>query len=138
MIISSESEMFAFGADLARELKAGDWIAIDGPLGVGKTILCKGILHGLGYLGEVSSPSYAIVHQYDVDAGAIQVLHADLYRVNDLSEIEELGLFDASNDCITLVEWARNGGTDFGNPSHKIAITPMEDGNRQISMAKKQ
>ncbi len=136
MIISSEKEMLAFGVALASELKAGDWLAIDGPLGAGKTVLCKGILSGLGYQGEVSSPSYSIVHQYDVDAAAIQVLHADLYRVNDPKEIEELGLFDTSNDCITLVEWARNGGESFGNPTRKITITPMEDGRRQIGMAK--
>jgi tRNA threonylcarbamoyladenosine biosynthesis protein TsaE len=136
MIISSESEMLAFGAALASELKAGDWVAIDGPLGAGKTVLCKGILRGLGYLEEVSSPSYAIVHQYDVATAATQVVHADLYRINDPEEIEELGLFDASKDCITLVEWARNGGSGFGNPTRTITITPMEDGSRQISMAK--
>jgi len=56
MIVKNEAEMLAFGRDLAGELKAGDWLAIDGPLGAGKTVLCRGILQGLGFTGEVTSP----------------------------------------------------------------------------------
>ena len=84
--------MRAFGERLAQGLKLGDWIAIDGPLGAGKTTLCKGILHGLGFDGEVASPSYAIVHQYEPPETSIAVAHADLYRLNNVGELKELGI----------------------------------------------
>lgn len=126
--------MRAFGIQLAEELKAGDWVAIDGPLGAGKTVLCAGILHGMGYTGEVASPSYAIVHQYDVPDVSIRTIHADLYRINSLDEIEELGLTDDRDDCITLIEWAKNGEAMFGQPTHSIEITPHPSGERNIDM----
>ena len=134
MIIESEAEMLAFGKNLSGQLRAGSWVAIDGPLGAGKTVLCAGILQGLGFIGEVASPSYAIVHQYGPPEVSIPVVHADLYRLNDSDEIEELGLLDASNDCITLIEWAKNASEGFGNPTHQIIIHQMDNGNRQITM----
>lgn len=134
MILSDEAEMLAFGMELAAQLKAGDWLAIDGPLGAGKTVLCDGILRGLGYQGEVASPSYALVHQYDPPDVRISVNHADLYRLDDLGDLEELGLADHRDDCITLVEWAKRGGDYFGKPSYRIKICALEDGSRQLDM----
>ncbi len=134
MIIQSESEMLAFGASLAAELRAGDWLAIDAPLGAGKTVLCAGILRGLGFSGEVASPSYAIVIQYAPPEVRVPVQHADLYRLSSVDEIEELGLFDASGDCITLVEWAKNGGPVLEHATHRITIDTLQDGSRRINM----
>ncbi len=134
MIIATETDMHCFGQHLALRLKAGDWVAIDGTLGAGKTVLCAGILHGLGFEGEVASPSYALIHQYNTPEVRIAVTHADLYRINNLDEIEELGLSDGRDDCITLVEWAKNGGELFGKPTYSIEITPLTNGERQIDM----
>jgi tRNA threonylcarbamoyladenosine biosynthesis protein TsaE len=136
MIIRSELEMLAFGALLAAELKAGDWVAIDAPLGAGKTVLCTGILRGLGFIGEVASPSYAIVIQYSQPEVQVPVQHADLYRLKSVDEIEELGLLDASGDCITLVEWAKNGGETLAHATHRITIDTLQDGSRIINMIK--
>jgi tRNA threonylcarbamoyladenosine biosynthesis protein TsaE len=134
MILANEAEMLAFGSDLAGRLKVGDWLAIDGPLGAGKTVLCKGILRGLGYKGEVASPSYALVHQYDPPDVKIPTNHADLYRLDAAGDLEELGLADHRDDCITLVEWAKRGGDYFGEPSYRIEIRALEDGRRQLDM----
>ncbi len=136
MILRSESEMLAFGASLAPELTAGDWLAIDAPLGAGKTVLCAGILRGLGFSGEVASPSYAIVIQYAPPEVQTPVQHADLYRLSSVDEIEELGLLDASGDCITLVEWAKNGGAVLEHATHRITIDILQDGSRRINMIK--
>ena len=133
-IIASEADMLAFGVRLSQSLKAGDWIAINGPLGAGKTVLCKGILSGLGYKGEVSSPSYALVHQYDVPDVRVETLHADLYRLENIDDLEELGLEDNRDDCITLIEWAKRGENYFGPASHIIEIQPLGDGSRQIML----
>lgn len=134
MIVHSDDAMQRFGRQLAVSLRAGDWLAINGPLGAGKTVLCKGILHGLGFAGEVTSPSYAIVHHYDPPDIRIRVVHADLYRIDDAAEIEQLGLDDECGDCITLVEWASRADADFGNPSHWIDITPMAEGYRKVEI----
>lgn len=126
--------MRAFGERLARRLGAGDWVAIDGPLGAGKTVLCAGILRGLGFAGEVASPSYAIVHLYDPPELSIAVAHADLYRLNDVAELEELGLAEERDGRITLVEWAERGGVQYAAPSHRIVIEPLADGTRSVNM----
>jgi tRNA threonylcarbamoyladenosine biosynthesis protein TsaE len=134
IIITNEDEMRAFGVTLAASLRAGHWVAIDGTLSAGKTVLCSGILAGLGFAGEVASPSYAIVHRYDPPDVCVPVIHADLYRIENDDEYEELGLNEDRNDCITLVEWAKNSGDIFGKPSHTIEIIPLADGTRQIEM----
>ncbi len=134
MIIATEDEMRTFGERLAAQLQVGDWVAIDGPLGAGKTVLCAGILHGLGFTGEVASPSYAIVHSYDPPEVSIAVAHADLYRLNDIGELEELGLAEERFGRITLVEWAERSGPGYTKPSHHISINPKNDGTREIIM----
>jgi tRNA threonylcarbamoyladenosine biosynthesis protein TsaE len=134
MIVQDEAAMLQFGEKLALSLKPGDWLSIDGPLGAGKTVLCKGILRGLGYSGEVASPTYALVHPYDPPAVSIAVLHVDLYRLNSPQELGELGLADAGSDCIHLVEWASRASTGYGNPTHNITISPNVNGSRTIDM----
>jgi tRNA threonylcarbamoyladenosine biosynthesis protein TsaE len=132
MIVRDEEEMRAFGGQLAATLQTGDWVAIDGPLGAGKTVLCSGILRGLGFAGEVASPSYAIVHSYDPPEVSIAVAHADLYRLKHVAELEELGLAEERNERITLVEWAERAGPVYAVPSHTISIAPQSDGSRKL------
>lgn len=134
MIIADENEMRAFGQKLADTLKPGDWVAIDGPLGAGKTVLCAGILHGLGYAGEVASPSYAIVHHYEPPELSIAVAHADLYRLNNITELDELGLAEERGGRITLVEWAERSGAAYTPASHEILIEPQADSSRKLTM----
>jgi tRNA threonylcarbamoyladenosine biosynthesis protein TsaE len=134
MIIPDENAMLAYGENLAAKLSTGDWVAIDGPLGAGKTVLCKGILRGLGFNGEVTSPSYAIVHQYDPPETMIAVAHADLYRLNNVEELEELGLAELRDDHVTLVEWAERAGAVYSKPSHHIQIAPQPDGSRILTL----
>lgn len=126
--------MRAFGEQLANRLQTADWVAIDGPLGAGKTVLCAGILKGLGFAGEVASPSYAIVHLYDPPELSIAVAHADLYRLNDVAELEELGLAEEREGRITLVEWADRAGANYMVPSYRIVIEPLADGTRKLEM----
>lgn len=132
MIITSEKDMRSFGTQLAATLHAGDWVAINGSLGAGKTVLCSGILAGLGFKGEVASPSYAIIHSYDPPEVSIAVAHVDLYRLDNVDELDELGLADERGDRVTLVEWAERYGTGYMTPSHDINIQMQPDGSRQL------
>jgi len=92
------------GRRLAAALRPGDLVLLAGDLGAGKTTLARAVVRAL--VGdealEVPSPSFALVQPYE--AGALSILHADLYRLASEREIDELGLFDRV-DAIVLVEW---------------------------------
>jgi tRNA threonylcarbamoyladenosine biosynthesis protein TsaE len=94
----------ALGAELAAQLKPGDLLLLLGDLGAGKTALARAIIRTLSGDPEldVPSPTFALVQPYDSSRGAI--LHADLYRLGDAREVDELGLLD-NPDAIVLVEW---------------------------------
>jgi tRNA threonylcarbamoyladenosine biosynthesis protein TsaE len=94
-----------FGAELATTLQAGDVVSLEGDLGAGKTALARAVIRALAGdpALDVPSPTFALIQPYDTPRGA--VLHADLYRLADASEVEELGLFD-DPETIVLVEWA--------------------------------
>jgi tRNA threonylcarbamoyladenosine biosynthesis protein TsaE len=134
VIVSSEDQMREFGHRLAAKLSLGDWVAIDGPLGAGKTVLCSAIIKALGFEGEVTSPSYAIVHNYDPPELSFAVAHADLYRLEDIGELAELGLAEERATKITLVEWAGRAGDDYTRPNYQINIAILPDGSRRIDM----
>lgn len=132
LVIADEPAMIALGETIAETLTPGDWLAIDGPLGAGKTVLSKGILRGLGYAGEVASPSYALVHHYDPPDVRIAVSHADLYRLENSDELDELGLAEEQDDRVTLVEWAERGRAGYGFATQCLQITLQEDGTRIV------
>jgi tRNA threonylcarbamoyladenosine biosynthesis protein TsaE len=134
MIIHNEEQMFQFGLSLGQQLKAGDLVTIDGPLGAGKTVLCRGILSAMGYEGEVASPSYAIVHNYDPPLVNIPIVHADLYRINAPDELDELGLLDDRADCITLIEWAERAERLSGLARYRITIELLSSGARELTI----
>jgi tRNA threonylcarbamoyladenosine biosynthesis protein TsaE len=109
MILADEEATSRAGAQLAEVVRAGDVITLSGPLGVGKTALARGLILALGHDGDVPSPSFAIVQPYDeLDP---PVWHVDLYRIEDTSEIDELGL-DSTVDAVLLVEWPERAGAD--------------------------
>ena len=134
MIIATDADMRAFGHALAQDLKPSDWVASNGPLGAGKTVLCAGILSGLGFEGEVASPSYAIVQSYEPPDVLVAVAHVDLYRLDNADELDELGLADERSERITLVEWAERFGSAYVVASHRIDIAPQSDGSRILNL----
>ena len=107
MILDSEQATAELGRAIARKVRAGDVIALSGPLGVGKTALARSILEALGHEGEVPSPTFAIVQPYELLDPP--VWHVDLYRIEDAGEIEELGL-DAAEEGLLLLEWPERAG----------------------------
>ena len=94
-------------ARLAGCLGAGDCLLLEGDLGAGKSHLARGIIQTLqarhGHVEDVPSPTYTIVQTYA--AGDLAILHADLYRIGDASELEELGLDEALGTALCLIEW---------------------------------
>ena len=104
-IIENLQETRAFGFDLAKKLKQGDIIALIGDLGTGKTTLTKSIAEGLGITEMITSPTFTIVQEYH--QGRLPLYHFDVYRVNDVEEMYELGYeeyFFGQGVCV--IEWA--------------------------------
>ena len=104
ILLKDETATIALGAELAASLAPGDLVLLAGGLGAGKTSLARAMIRALMADAEldVPSPSFALVQPYE--GNGLIVLHADLYRLADAREIDELGLFDR-DDAIVLVEW---------------------------------
>ncbi len=132
MIIESPVAMLEAGRDFSSRLGPGDVVALHGGLGAGKTLFCKGVLAGLGYRGEVPSPTYTIAHHYGPPDVPLAIIHADLYRLNSPEELDELGLLDS--DAIKLVEWAEKGGVAFGQARFGVEIERVDDNRRIITI----
>lgn len=114
--------MTALGTKIARLLRRGDVVALSGGLGAGKTTLARAVIAGLGYSGEVPSPSYNIIETYDPPAVALPLVHADFYRLNDVSEAQEIGLADYREGAALLAEWPENAG-GFSHEPACLSIT---------------
>jgi tRNA threonylcarbamoyl adenosine modification protein YjeE len=110
-MLELELDTEAATADVARSLAAvlepGDVVGLEGGLGAGKTTFTRGAVHGLGVDPEtaVTSPTFALLHQYQ---GRLRIGHADLYRLGDEVELEELGLDELLDEgSVLFVEWGR-------------------------------
>jgi tRNA threonylcarbamoyladenosine biosynthesis protein TsaE len=130
MILEDEQATARLGAALAASAVPGDVITLSGPLGVGKTALARGFLAALGHQGEVPSPSFAIVQPYE-DLNP-PVWHVDLYRIENSSELEELGL-DSAVDAVLLVEWPERAGPAAWTGALRLSLDFGRNGERILT-----
>jgi tRNA threonylcarbamoyladenosine biosynthesis protein TsaE len=122
----------ALGRRLAAAVRIGDIITLTGPLGAGKTSIARGLLAGLGLAGEAPSPSFAIVQPYDPPEVRLPVLHVDLYRLDDARELDELGLDEARDDAVLIIEWPDRAG-DWRD-ALALTLTVAPDGARDLTV----
>lgn len=120
-----------FGRRLAPLLRPGDVVALYGDLGAGKTTLARGILHGLGHEGDVSSPTFPIVLPYE--ELAVPVWHVDLYRIEDEREIKELALDDAHGHAALLIEWPERLGSALWDEALRLTLERRGEGARALT-----
>lgn len=100
----SVQETIDAGAAMARAAQPGDCYVLTGDLGAGKTHFTKGFAAGLGVAEDITSPTFAIVEQYD--SGRLELLHWDLYRLEDEWELEDVDWYALTeSDAVSLVEW---------------------------------
>jgi tRNA threonylcarbamoyladenosine biosynthesis protein TsaE len=103
-ILSSVEAAQAFGESWASDLVGGEVVALHGVLGAGKTQLAKGLARGLGFEGDVTSPTFMMVHEYL--GGRLPMYHLDLYRIQSEREATDMGLEEfLPSDGVTVVEW---------------------------------
>ena len=121
----------ALGSRIAARLRAGDVVALSGPLGAGKTTLARAIIAAAGHAGEVPSPTFTILESYPDCAPP--VVHADFYRLENPREAAELGLDDYRHGSALIAEWPERGG-GFAAESGCLAIglEAVGEGRRAI------
>ena len=131
IIVNNLRQTNKFAKKFAKTLKGGEKILLNGDLGAGKTTFTKFLAKALKVKGEVTSPSFTILRQYE---GKFKLNHFDLYRIEDISELQELGFdefLDNKSDTILLIEWgerAKLNQNDFIN----ITIEKIDDNKRKI------
>ena len=125
----SAEETEKIGEKFAQKLKGNEIIALYGGMGVGKTAFVRGLSQGLGIEDGVSSPTFAIVHEY---RGKYKVYHFDMYRVNSWDDLYSTGFFDYINNGILVIEWSENIESAIPDSSIKITITTIGDTEREI------
>lgn len=102
---NTPQETFELGKRLAEAAKPGQVYCLDGELGVGKTVFTQGFARGLGITGPVNSPTFTIVQQYE--EGRLPLYHFDVYRIGDISEMDEIGYEDCFyGSGVSLIEWS--------------------------------
>ena len=100
----TESELTDWGKRLGRQITPPLVITLEGDLGAGKTTLARAICEGFGVQDDVTSPTFAIVHEYH--APKAPVYHVDLYRLEKTSDLQNVGWDDVMQaDALVLVEW---------------------------------
>ena len=130
LALASAEDTTGLGAAIASALagRAGAVIYLQGPLGAGKTTVARGLLRALGVRGAIRSPTYTLLEPYDC-AGRTLV-HLDLYRLKDDTELEPLGLRDyPSERCWWLIEWPERAARRL--PPADLALTLAHDGDRR-------
>ena len=125
VFLADEAATLRFGEDMALAVRRGDYLALNGDLGAGKSTFARALIRAVAddaFL-EVPSPTFTLVQSYDL---RIPVAHFDLYRIADAAEIDELGFDEALSDGICLVEWPEKGSGAL--PTDGIALTFTHEG----------
>lgn len=119
---------FAAGERLGRAVRPGTCVALIGDLGAGKTLFAKGVGAGLG-ISRVQSPTFILVQTHP--GGRVPLWHADLYRLSDPDELEQLGLDEVLEaDGVVLVEWADRFPDVLPVDHLEVRLTPEGEGRR--------
>lgn len=134
-ISNSYKETEEIASDFAKTLTGGEVIAFIGSLGMGKTCFTKGLVNGLGFLGEVNSPTFAIMNEYI--GGKFPVYHFDMYRIEGWEDLDSCGFFDAlDSGGVLAVEWSENVLGALPEDTIFISIERLDDNCRKITIKK--
>ncbi len=131
----TESEMVAWGERLGGDIKPPLVIALTGELGAGKTTLAQAICRGYGVTTPVTSPTYALVHEYS--APLSRVYHVDLYRLDDARDLTQIGWSEVvAARALVIVEWPERAGAELPSGHLPIALDyDPDDPSRRILLA---
>lgn len=124
----SERATVEFAKKYSASLSAGDVVLLQGDLGAGKTVFCKGLARGLGIKDEIVSPTYAYMNDYSG-----KLYHYDCYRLSNGAEAEKLGLTDYfGGKGVCVIEWAENIADVLPKGCKRVTIKKISSVNREI------
>ncbi|XOQ49257.1 MAG: tRNA (adenosine(37)-N6)-threonylcarbamoyltransferase complex ATPase subunit type 1 TsaE [Eubacteriales bacterium] len=127
---SSLAETEALGVKIAEKLSGGEVIALFGGMGMGKTAFTRGLARGLGISEGVSSPTFALVHEYH---GRLDVYHFDMFRVSGWDDLYSTGFFDyLESGGVLVIEWSENIEAALPQDAIRIEIRQGEGENERI------
>ena len=131
-ISNSEKQTEEFAESFAKNLARGSVVAFEGGLGAGKTAFVRGMARGLNLKCDVSSPTFAIVNEYD---GEIPLFHFDMYRIETLGELYSIGFFEyLERGGICALEWSENVYSALPDDSIFVKIEPISENARKITV----
>lgn len=121
MHVLSRDALVTWGESLGRELRAPRVVTLSGDLGAGKTTLVQAICRGYGVTDAVTSPTFALVHEYT--GGATPVYHLDLYRLRDRRDLLQLGWEEIVNaEALVLIEWPERAGDEIPTGALRLVL----------------
>ena len=129
-------QLQAWGEELGRRLRAPVIVTLEGELGTGKTTMAQAICRGLGIREDVTSPTFALVNEYEVDGTT--VYHLDLYRLRGPEDLTNVGWDDIINSGqIILIEWPERAGYRLPTEAIRIRLEhiPDDDNHRRLSVS---
>ena len=131
--ISSPEAMFELGRNIGSRLREGDLLVLNGPLGVGKTLLTQGMGDALGISG-VTSPTFVISKFYKAPMGRIPLIHVDAYRLiqseNPFLSLDDLDLDSEREGAITVIEWGGDLAARLSDERLEIFIDRTNDARK--------
>ena len=138
---------FELAKKFAKELGPGSFVAMFGGLGAGKTVFVKGLCEGLGFCGNVSSPTFALINEYMVKEAELNcqqesgfsIVHCDMYRIDSELDLESIGFFDylGNPNIIMVVEWSENIINFLPAGYYKVQMGRVDENKRLIKIEKK-
>ena len=132
LVSSSPEDTRRLGERLGALIEAGDIVLLSGELGAGKTVFVQGIARGLGFDGSVSSKSFVLLGEYP---GRLTLYHADLYRLEDPEQVQDLALDEISAGGVLVVEWPERAGAGVLPEEHlRIEFEVMDENKRELRL----
>ena len=133
IITKSPADTEAFAEQFAKELVGGEVIAFKGSMGMGKTCFTRGLAKGLGFFGQVNSPTFALVNEYI--GGRLPLYHFDMYRIESWEDLYSSGFFDYKEmGGVIAAEWSENIEGALDNDTITVTIERIDENVRKITV----
>ena len=134
---NSPIETEKFAKDFAKKLQGGEVIAFRGGLGMGKTCFTRGLCCGLGFTGDVTSPTFALINEYL--GGRLSVFHFDMYRISSWEELYSSGFFEyVEQGGVVVAEWSENIDGALPDNTIYVNIEAIDETSRKITVFSKE
>lgn len=131
VITNSPAETEAFAEKFAKTLSGGEIIAFKGSMGMGKTCFTRGLARGLGFTGQVTSPTFALVNEYI--GGRLPLYHFDMYRIESWEDLYSSGYFDyIEMNGVIAAEWSENIEAALEGKVITVEIIRIDENTRRI------